>query len=330
MSVFQRYGIFPARIGDILFRQLGSASLSPGNTVSEPIPGGAIDRSAVITAYADPVSRLQTTDIQSILVGTPTTASVSLLTGYAFDTVGTPPGSPAPTATTLLQHQARVDGGVFDALANHFTITSSKGFAQIDSITASQDDATGVKADLSVWHLSADGIAVPATAAANSSLTSTPLFTALWYLGPVTLGVPASAPVWLKSIQSVTIRTGLQYTVKRGEGHPYASIGSIIKRTPEIRIRLHDAEEWYTKLSPALHGLALTGALRVNCYLQKGIHGSTRVPYATAEHMNIYAATGALDPQDFSVTGEDDLGIDLLIRPTGTLALANNVAILTA
>ena len=328
MSVFQRFGLFPARIGDILFRQLGSASLSPANSTSEPVPGGALDRSAVITAFADPVSRLQTTDIQSILA----TAAVpiSLTAGYAFDTVGTPPGSGAPTASTLLQHQARLDGGTFDTAANHFTITSTKGYAHCEAITATQDDTNGVTADLSVWHLSADGIAVPATAAANASLTSTPLFTALWYLGPVTLGVPGAGPVWLQSVQSVTIRPGIAYTVKRGDGHAFASIGSITRRMPEIRIRLHDAEEWYTKMSPALHGLALTGALRVNCYLQKGLHGGTRVPYATAEHMNIFAATGAEHPEDFSVSREDDLGIELLIRPTGTLALANNVAILTA
>lgn len=327
MSVFNRYGIFVQRIGDMLLRNCGSAAHSPSNVVGEPIPGGGVDRSAVITSHADPVSRFMTTDLQVLLAGTP---AMSLLTGYAFDTATTPPGSSGVTAATLLQCQARLDGAVFDSASNHFTITSSKGYAQIEDITLTQDDPSGGKANITCWHLSADGIATPDTAAANASLVSTPLWTSTFFLGPVTLGNPASSPVWFKSVQSVSIRTGLTYVTKRGEGQPYASIGSIIRRTPEIRVRIHDAEEWYTKMSPALHGLALTGALRVNCYLQKGIHGSTRTPYATAEHMNIYAATGALDPQDFSVAGEDDLGIELLIRPTGTLALANNVAILTA
>ncbi|HEY2840542.1 MAG TPA: hypothetical protein VGJ26_15405 [Pirellulales bacterium] len=315
MALWNRYSIFPARVGDLLLRQIGSADLRSATNKSEVTPGGAVDRSAVITAYADPMSTFKTPDF-GVMTGA---TFISLLTGYIFDTT-----AEVATASTLLQLQQRLDGGLFTGAGANILLTSQKGFAAVTDISASQDDPAGAAISIDVWHLSTDGLTIPVVATFSQNLTSTPAYNGFWYLGPIFIGDPAGSPFRLRGVQRVTINPGLQYTVKRADGNPFAAIGSIVRRNPEIRVTLSDPQQLYASGigGMSLFGKAITAGIRIACYFQAGLHGGQRVDEGTAAHYRFTAQTGDMQVDQVSVQENDDATVDLVVRPTGTLTLA--------
>ena len=310
MSDFNRYGIYVARVGDVLLRQLGAADVRPGSQKTEVIPGGAVDRAAVITAYADPMISLQTADFACL-------ATLSLTAGYPATTAA------SANAASLVQFQDRADGGLFGSTP--YVLTTAKSFTAVDEIRAEQDSTEGALISLKQYALSLDGIAAP-FALSQASLTSTPSYGSLMYLGPVWIGDVASTPTQIKGIQSVSIKPGLIYKHKRAEGEPFAQRGSIIARLPEIAIRLDDVGATYTNLL-SLFGKDITASIRLNCYFQAGVHGGTRVAKATTSHYRLTAQTGECSTESISVQKVDDATIELVMRPTTTLSGTAGVAI---
>lgn len=317
-ALFNRYGIYAGRIGNLLVRQLGMAEFRSATTKSEPIPGGNVDRSAVITAFGDPMVTLRTPDF-SILQGS---NKIDLLVGQITDT-----GAGSPTTSTILQMQQRADGGLFTGGSSNQVLTSLKGWCGIDEISASQDDAGGAMISLNYWCLSPDGIVDPVIWTVNQALTSSPAYNGFWYLGPLYVGVIGGTPTLIKSVQSISIRPGLEYVVKRGDGQPWAAVGSIVSRKPEIRITVADAGEVYAALSSALFGLNITSAIAINQYFQLGLHGGNRVALGTTGHYRITGTTGDSTVETISVQDNGDAGMDLIFRPTGSLAIAGPTTI---
>lgn len=313
-----RQSLFPARLGDISLLQLDSVEISTNQTKAIKIPGGSIDPWAIITAYADPVVRLTTNDLDSLLGEQ--TPKVDLLNGYAVDTA-----AGTPTLSSLFQYQQRSDGGTFDASNNDIAITSTKGFAYIEEISAMQDDPEGARATVQYAALSPTGQSSPLSIAGAHTLVGTPTFNSAFFLGPVLVGTVGSGTK-IEGITGVTVRPGIDYRVKRSSGAPYATIGSIHERRPEIRLKCADLGAVYTNLA-SFFGQAISGtSTQIACYFQCGQHASTRVAYATTSHIRVLAATGEWSPDSYSVSGSDDVNAEIVIRPT-SMSYARTVAI---
>ncbi len=123
-------------------------------------------------------------------------------------------------------------------------------------------------------------------------------------------------------MQRVSLKPGLQFVPKRGDGNAFCMDGSIIARQPEIRIKFLDLSQLYNNF-PQLFGQTATGGLQINIYLQAGASGGIRGARGSSSHYRIYAETGALDPDDISVQGSGDAEVELVLRVTSaSLGLA--------
>jgi hypothetical protein len=318
MSVFDRWQLYPARVGEVVIAQIGLGSLSPNAEKAEIIPAGMLDRAFVGTAFAEPSVRFRTGSFLSLFGGGGKEIKIDV--GYAHTTTD-------PTA--YMQVQRRVDGGTLGVITDveHRQFVSTKGFVCVDSVVAEQDSKTGAIIELLYYALSPDGITNPLSFPAASALNGTPAFDSIHFLGPVWIGDPAGSPNKLKSVQKVEVRPGIKYQVKRDGGEPFAVIGSIVQRMPEIRINLSDPNEIYSRLTPDLFGFNVNTF--VNCYFQKGVQGGRRVANATAQHERLYASTAEGQIEGVSAQDQDDGTVDLVIRPMGTMGYAHNVTIPT-
>jgi hypothetical protein len=310
-----RWGVYPSRMGDVLLRQIEGVTINTGQTKSEPIPGGALDRSAIITALAEPTVRFRTGDLDGLWASS---AKVDLQVGHRVDTVNA-----TTTAATLLQFQRRVDGAGFNSGATvHYQITSTKGFAYVDELVAEQDSQEGAMVDVAYAALSTDGLVSPLSIAQDSAgLTSSPLYSGTWFLGPVMVGTVGSATA-LEGITRVRVRPGIEYRVKRSDGAVYGNVGMIHSRKPEVFFRVENVDEFYSRIA-AFFGASIP---TVAFYLQKGAGNSTRVPRATASHVRFVASSGEWSPDSFEVAGQDDVGVEIVFRPL-TMTVACGVAI---
>jgi len=318
MSSHKRFSGFPARFGDILVRDLFGARLVTASNKTVPIGSGGLNPQAVINSHADPMISAETREFDNIFAGA---AAVSIINGYAVNTAADP-----ATASTLFQLQERADGATFTAGSTHGVGTNTKGFLTVGEISAAQDDTDGAKIALEYYALSADGLTVPISWSGISALTSTVAFDDQWYLGPVYVGDVSGSPTLVSNVQNVRIRPGLNYRPKRGDGNPFAIVGSIESRTPEIRISILDLDDFYTVLGSNLFAKDIVN-IRVNCFFVKGIHGGSRYAYNTTNHYRVTATTGDITPDQISFQGTDDGLMELVVRPTGTLSLTANTAI---
>lgn len=308
----ERYGIYPARFGDLTLRQIHGVDVRSGNSKSEPIPGGSLDRGAVITAFAEPVITCRTVDMTSLFGGSP---FVGVTGGYRVGVADAYSTNP-----TIVQFQRRLDGSAFSVTnGEHLVLTSPKGFLMLDELTAEQDSLIGAEASLSYYALSQDPTIAPLSLAPDTAgLTSTPAYSGLWYLGPAYVGTVGSVNQ-IYGVRRISIRPGIEYRTKRSDGGPWATHGSIHSRKPEISISIDKASEAYQKF-PSLFG-NLISANALTFFLQKGSPGGTRVAYSTAQHIKVIAAAGDATPDQFSVANEDDVTLEVVFRGTSTITL---------
>lgn len=308
----ERYGIFPARFGDIVLRQVHAVEVRTGNSKSEPIPGGAIDRAAIITAFAEPMITCRSTDMTGLFGGSP---FVGVSSGYRVGVADA-----YSTNGTLIQYQRRVDGSTFSQTnTEHLLLTSNKGWLGLDEITAEQDSLIGAEASLNYWCLAPDPVTPPLTINRDvSGLTSTPNFNGLWYLGPCYLGTVGSNNQ-IYGVRRVSIKPNLEYRPKRSDGGPWATHGAIHSRKSEITLSIDKASEAYEKFSGLFGNLVSASALTV--FLQKGSPGGTRIAYNTGSHIKIVGSAGDNTVDQFSVTNEDDVTIEVTYRATTALVL---------
>lgn len=317
MSFFDRSSLYPARFGDLLLRQIFDVGMSTENTKTRKIVSGNVDPSTVITAFADPMVSLRTADFDGVFGGIAPNI-VSITDGYAVSTA-------AGQATTIIQYQTREDGAVFKAagLPNHIVLTNQKGFLLPRDIVAEQDSVEGANIGLEYYALSEDGFVKPLIEALTT-LTSTPNFSGIWYLGPVLLG--STFADQLLGIQTVRINPGITYQPKRAEGEPFAEVGSIISREPEIKITTCDIVDWNAKLGE-LFGLAMTSSLQVHTFFQKGIHGGRREDYTQPLHYRVSATLGDITPDDIQVQNLEDGRMEITVRAIETISITPNIVI---
>jgi hypothetical protein len=318
---FDRYSLYAARFGGILLRDLFDLSIRSQAKKSVVIPGGDVHPRAIVTCCADPMVQCSTKDLVALFAGSP---AVSLQGGHA---VG--PDSAEGNQTSLLQFQVRSDGGTFTAAGTgaHIVAQSSKGFLYVSEIMARQDDERGVTATLQYPLHSLDGTTSPLTVFDATTLTSSPNFNGIFYLGPVRIGQIGGSLANLPGVQSVSIKSGIDYRSPRADGCTFSINGSIYSIVPEIRIETLDLDAT-TQFLTSMFGHAFIANTAFNIYLSKGIHGGFRVSDATAAHMVITAQTGDDTTDEISVSGLDDGRGVIVVRPTNGISFSSNQQIL--
>lgn len=275
--------------------QMESFAVEPNPTKAEIIPGGLVDRAAVLTAGAAPRVRFGTRDLAT-LFGTVSTSAGLALTGAA-----------------TFRLQEREDGGTFITGATDETITTTGGFIYVESITATQEDANGAIANcvcIPLWDGSTDPLVH--TTGVNFSGVGAPAFVSQFFLGPV-----YHNSVAIDGITSVTIDCGVNYDAKAFNGDPYAKLGAIVTRTPSISFVTAKAD---AAAALNVFGNAITSSLA--CYFWKAVDSGTRVAVATAQHCKISTTSGDWCHDDVSVTGNDDGTVTLKVTPKAALAVS--------
>jgi hypothetical protein len=313
-----RWGLFPARFGDISLRQVDSLEIQPGSTKTEIIPGGNAHRAAVVTAYAEPIITCKTRDFDGLLTSP---YIVDIQTGYRC-------GSEAgwSTLNTLIQYQRRKEGGLFSTTnTEHLIVTSPKGFLCFDEISAEQDSTVGAEASLRYYCLTDAWDTEPLDFEQDAAgLVNTPSFRGVWYLGPMY----DESYGQIDGVLSVRVRPGIDFRTKRADGNAFATSGSIHTIMPEVRVRLSKLSNYYEITGGLLnHSAIVNGSNGIRFFLQKGSPGGHRLPYASTVHVKCTLVNGEMTAETLSVSGEDDASIEYVIRPTTALTLTKGNAI---
>ncbi len=309
---FNRYSLYAANLGGLLLRDLYDYDFQSATKKSVVIPGGSLHPQAIVNCCADPRLSFSTKDFTGVFGGSPT---VSMQAGYAINT-----GSEDPTSAALFQYQARVDGAAFAASGtnSHTLGTSNKGFLYCTDITAQQDDERGAQIKLAYAPLSIDGLTDPVSFNTASTLTSSPLYVGIAFLGPVVLGDPSGSFGSLRGVQSVSIKTGIDYRSPRADGCVFSINGSIHALIPEIRITTKDPA-YQSRILANPFGRAFTAGTAFNIYFRKGVHGAGRVANSAAEHFVVKAQTGDDTTDSISVRELDDATCEIIVRPSNQI-----------
>lgn len=299
-----RYSIYSSSFTDgsspFAIKQARGRTITPTPTRAEVVPGGAVDRASSLLSHADPVVRLDTPDLATVL------ASVSPTVGYYASSGAT------------FRAQKRVAGGVFASAGNHVTISSSKGMVIPDRLTCSQDDPQGAMISLVYYPLSSDGLTAPLTFATAQNLSDTPAFVSQYFLGPVYAGSSQ-----LAGLNSIDVAFGLTYSAKRHDGDVFAREGSITARLPVVRLTFDSIE--HASSVGLFHG-GFTDDVVI--YLRKGSSNGVRVSDSTEGHVSITISAGTWHAADQTGSdGDADEALTVEIIPTGTIAVSTAAAL---
>lgn len=306
MASAQRFVLFPCSVvhgaaQTLNFAQIQDFAVNPGGTIDEFYAPGSIDRKANILANATPQITFGTQDLATYF------GAVSPIVGLALTGAG----------TFRLQERSNLDG-VFETGSTHETFTVTGGIIVPTRLTASQDDQTGAVLQ-SMLHVLYDGTNVPVIHNTGVDFTAAPApaFTSEFFLGPV-----YHNSVEIPGITQVSVDFGIQFVARRTSGQVWATLGAITRRQPTFTFTTLKAD---VTSAINIFNRALSGTLAI--YLWKGADAGSRVAVATAQHCKISAATGQWNDESIQVTGHDDATVNIIVRPTGTIATAVNSAI---
>ena len=296
MAATTRYGIYPASFTNGTpwhLNQVDSVDVRFGPNKTDVIPGGNVDRSAVMMVTGDPRISFSTSDVLTALTNCTMTA------GYNA------------SAGATIRYQQRADGGTFSGGSTFSLVSATKGFLYPTTLTAQNGDAGGARIDLEFVALY-DGTNAALTASVSQAVASpTPAFNSKYFMGPV-----YANGTQIDGVQSVTIQTGMAYTLAIADGELWARVGSIVTRRPTIQFTMLKVD-YYSNFS-SLFNNSVPGTIA--CYFARGVDGGARVSYASASHVKISAATGSWSPDNVSVREDGDAMMSVTVMPTGTLS----------
>lgn len=294
MASSTRFGLFPCTVGSLQLVQIGSVSVRAGTSKEVIIPGGALDAGAIPLNMADPTVTVTSMDFTTILT------SVSLTAGYDC------------SAGATFRYQKRADSGTFSGGGSNVTLTSTKGFAILRSISASQDTPATLDLEYKpLWDQSTLPLVV--NNSVDISGASQPAFTSVFYLGPMYVN-----STQIPGVISTRIDPGVQFEVLRADGEPYAQVGSIVARRPTIQTTIRKAEYMNTignifNVSPGT---------TVKWYFAKGAHGTAvRTAAASTVHCKISSTAGAWNPELIDVQDVNDTDVQITYQPSTSLAM---------
>ncbi len=282
----------------LVLNQLGSASLSAGQSFNEFIASGALDRSAVILNSAKPMYRIGTRDLATVF------GTISPTVGYNC------------TSSSVFRLQQRAAQGGFSGSTTNVTATAGLGFLYPDGISASGDSPAELQlmfAALSSTGVATDYPVVPANSVDFTSVLA-PTHNSTFYLGPA-----YANSVLMAGLISASVDFGITFDLYMHDGNVYATEGSITARRPRFRLQFVKASMLFS-LTPTIFNTALPGVFAQ--YFRKGIAGGARYPDASAVHCKVSCAAGSYAPADVQVADESSATITYEVIPTGAISLS--------
>lgn len=292
-----RYSIHSALFNSsgLTIAQMGSQSFDPGQTLDEIIPGGALDRGAVIVGSTNPMVSLSTRNLTTVF------GTVSPTVGYNC------------TGSSVFYYQQRASGGGFTGGSTFITVTAAKGFLQPMRLSASSGGTQAANLDLT-FHALFDGTNIPLVQAGSAASGAAPGFTSAFYLGPVYVNSGQ-----LEGVTSTDVDFGIQFDKIWPDGNIHPTSGSITSRTPVFSATFLRQEMIDSTIASFFSAVA---AGTIAFYYYKGANGSGRVASATTEHCKVSATAGVLTPDRCSVTGNEDGTVTVTARPTTAIAIS--------
>lgn len=300
MATAERFSIFTASLTygsaqTLNLVQLESFSVKPQANKSSLIPGGLVDRAAVLVSHGTPQIGFTIRDLATLF------GQVSLATGLAT------------TGTSTFRMQERSDGSTFETGATHETWTTTGGFVIVDSLTANQDDANGAMATctfVALWNGTTDPLVH--NTGVNFSGVAAPAFGSQFFLGPVYHNSAA-----LTGITSVTVNPGLSYEAKAFSGDPYPRRGVIVRREPTLSFT---AAKIDTAGALDMFGGNITNSIYF--YFQRGVDAGERVAAASSVHCSVGCTSAHWSPDEVSVSGNDDGTVTVTIMPKVAISVS--------
>lgn len=287
-----RFSAYPAVFGSTLTAtDVISSDLQTGISEIAELVAGTIDIGARAVASQDLRVKLAVLNLAHL--------------GTVSPTVGV-----AINGQTLIQHQRRADGGVFDS-DDHVTLKFFKGFLLPESIEASQDSAQAARLMLDFYGLY-DGSNAPLTIL-SQALSGTPASAPTIYrLGPTYINGEL-----VEANRSTRVNFGLEYKTTRGNGEIVAREGSIYTRKPTINIEPTDLGtvlDWTDGTQTRLSG-------NVVCFFQK-----EGVAFGTAQHLSVTIVQPTAEIGNIAAGITDDPRPGVILKPTAGALISVNTA----
>jgi hypothetical protein len=293
-----RYGIHGASLngGSLLLTQVNSYSFDPGQSIDEIVPGGVLDRGAVILGSASSMVRIRSRDVATIF------GAVSPSVGYYC------------SGSSVFDLQQRASGGTYTGSTGaNAKITVPVGFLVPESISASAGGNQEAQVELTL-HALYDGTNAPMSIANSANLAGSVAFNSAFYLGPLYIN-----SVKMEGIISSSVEFGLQFSKAIPDGSLYPTVGSIVERKPRFSFTMLRVDFIASNITNFFNAAA---AGTVAAYFYKGATGTGRVAAATTSHAKFSATASTISPDTLSVRDNDDATVTVTIRPTSTVAVS--------
>lgn len=287
------FSVYPAVFDSLTIVDV--VDVRPSSNVQKIVAmaGGAVDQQLIAEVLREPAVELSALDLETVL------AAVNIMTGLAIGT------------SAKIQYQLRADGGTFSGAGNHVSLTTAKGFLHVTSIDAKQDDQAGAKIGLKFYALKTSTNA-PLIINISQNLSGTPDVTSLYKLGPVTFEGSV-----LGGVQSVSVKTGIEYKPFRAGGAVYAGDGYIRKRAPTIEIETTNV---------AIVNSIGFGLSAISAGISVGL-AKYGLALSAEEHVLLGLAAGSYEITDAGVSGEGDAMAKITVTGTGLLTAAVDEAL---
>lgn len=214
IGAHKRYTTYPAKFDNLVLPDI--VSVAPSAAIQKALltPGGALSPALVAEVQQDPVVSLTVMDLKTIL------AQCGFQSALAI------------SSAAVIQYQQRALGGTFAGNGNHVRLTAPAGLLYLDSVRATQDEASAAAVNCRFQSLG-NTTTRPFTVAIGQNLLGTPSIPRAYKLGPVVFEGDV-----LGGVQSSSVQSGLTCATKRGDGRTWAVTGSITKAAPSAEVML--------------------------------------------------------------------------------------------
>jgi hypothetical protein len=246
-------------------------------------------------AFIEPVGSLETADLKSILDSGD--IGINLQTGLVS------------TGNNIMQFQQVTDDQAFQSGSNHFTVSSTKAFWGIESISVAQDDDAPAMAKLFAHFMKGSG--EPMIAASGQALTGTVALSDWYTLGPVYVN-----GTLIGGEMSVEIVTGVQFGQMRSGGEKRATKGRITAQQAECRLGIKNL----TELENAGFGIS-AAAGDVDIYLRHN-NDSGRTADASSAHILITFSAAKWDMRKLGSKQQGEVVFTPTLLNTGTVSVS--------
>jgi hypothetical protein len=255
---------------------------------------GVDPRQLWIAGY-DPMVRIQSDMIKTLLDYT------GVLIGATIDSDVTYPGAEFHLRQAEMQ-------GTHETGSEHIQALIKSGVLVPRTIEATQNNPAQITCEaLAIWDETNAPLAVSKDQAYSLTEPSFELYT----LGPASINGSD-----LADIQGLTIDFGIEIRRVRAKGYPHATNWHVVRRMPEIRIPIEDAD-WLADLG--ISGVGPVGKAYTNgqfiCYLRKCTQNSTVVADGTAEHIKFTIGANMIRVADLAAREGEAVQPGLVITP---------------